>query len=103
MNDKIKGTTVICKTEKDFKFALSEIPKEYNIIAIKNDFSSLVFIPSINDTGSEDIDDPKILGVKYFLFLQGLLSNRDHRKMLDKYIEEVMKDYYLKDEFKIIQ
>lgn len=94
-NAKIHGIVFDCDDRESFKNILyNEIPEDYNIIAIKNDFTNLITVPSCLHHNGEDIESDTALGYKYVLFVSLLLSNPEHRKVFDRYIDEVMKDYY---------
>ena len=104
LGEKIKGTIYQCDDETSFKDTLLyEIPEDYNVLAIKNDFTDLKGIYVTGNIGEKDLSEPSIRGHSYFLFIQALLSNPEHRAQFDRYIEEVMLPYYENSEFRSIQ
>lgn len=104
IGEKIKGTIYQCDDETSFKETLRyKIPEDYSVLAIKNDFTDLKGIYVTEEIGEKDLSDPSIKGHSYFLFIQALLSNPEHRAQFDKYIEEVILPYYENTEFRTIQ
>ena len=94
-NTKIHGIVFDCDNKESFKNILyNEIPEDYSVIAIKNDFTNLITVLSCLHHSDEDMESDSALGYKYFLFVSLILSNPEHRKVFDRYIDEVMKDYY---------
>ena len=89
--NKIDGIVYKCDTIDAFRNTMiEEIGGDCSILAIPNDLSKLVMIPSveINEEDNIDFSDETTLGYMYFLCLTAVLANPKYREKLDIILNE---------------
>lgn len=98
MESRINGIVYMCDTEEAYRKTIEEeIDPSLSIIALSNDLSKVVMIPSLTIDRDTDFNDERFKGYKYYLCMTALLANPKYSEKLDNLINEYMNDVILNE------